>query len=161
MKTKYVLMSIVLMLAIIWVSIYIYYPQIAKYRQEQEKIAIDEHNFSQLEKIKWVLNHKIDLDYSFYWYQDFNKQFNQEITPIKNCYFLVDRNSYFKDRLWWWGYIFWFQLESNKYIEKYESNIFAYPEYNLPEEIFCAWWCSDVNRDDFELTIMKPCEENK
>jgi hypothetical protein len=89
--------------------------------EEQEKRKIDEYNFEQLEKVKDVLRWK--FKYKIRNLSEFNKKYDQNITPIKNCYFLWDRNWYLEEGEWWWGYIFWFELYSDKYIEKYCNSI--------------------------------------
>ncbi len=117
--------------------------------QEEEKIAIDEYNFNQLEKVKTILDKLDKNSYKFDNIKEFSKKFNQEIKPIKNCYFLSDRNRYFDDNNWGWGYIFWFELESNKYTKIYWDNYYAYPKYDLPKGNICIWG----NKCDFDIVI--------
>ncbi len=58
-------------------------------------------------------------------------------------------------------YIFWFKLESEKYINEYWTEYYAYPKYDLPYNAFCGWWgdCNiDMNLMIFRDTISEPCE---
>gem|GEM_PF-2637692 len=59
---------------------------------EEEKINIDEYNFEQLEKVKNILNNI--KDFNFISLENFNNKYNQSITSIKNCYFLISTNYY-------------------------------------------------------------------
>lgn len=126
---------------------------------------IDNYNFWQLEKVKDVLDKLDKNSYKIDDIKDFNKQFNQDIKPIKNCYFLSDRNWYFKNNNWGGGYIFWFMLYSNKYIKNYWTLYYSYPKYNLPENKICTWFgnmwwkCQDRVRERFESTISNPCRD--
>lgn len=131
-----------------WVFIY-------SYIFEQDKIAIDNYNFEQLEKVKLVLD-KISTDSKkFYTLKEFNKEYNEEINPIKNCYYVSNSN-------WNEKYIFWFQLESLIYkFIKFWGN-YAYPKYNLPADYVCTWW-NNCNYDfifsRFIKTISNPCQD--
>ncbi|MCT4616667.1 MAG: hypothetical protein N4A38_00480 [Candidatus Gracilibacteria bacterium] len=132
-------------------------------KEEQEKIKIDEYNFEQLEKVKSVLNSLDKNSYSFDNIGDFNKQFNINIEPIKNCYYLSNKNGGEK-------YIFGFKLESNKYIDKYGTKSYIYPKYDIVKEEICLGMpdldgskgkgCWDGNRDLFERIISNPCEDD-
>lgn len=136
-------------------------------QEEQDKIKIDEYNFEQLEKVKAILD-PLDKDsYNFNNLKEFNEKFNQNIKPIKNCYYLIDKNSFFRKNKGPWGYIFWFELESNMYIKKYGTKYYAYPNYDLPNDSMCIWWwwqgdwwwCFDRYRSVFESTISNPCQD--
>jgi hypothetical protein len=59
-------------------------------------INIDIYNFKQLEKVKSVLDSLDKNSYNFSNLKEFNKKFSQNIEPIKNCYFLSDRNRFFE-----------------------------------------------------------------
>jgi len=166
---KIVVIILIVIVLIIWIT-YLY----NKYNtteiitsEEQAKIEIDEYNFGELDKVKNILNWLDKNSYSFEDLKEFNKKFNQNIKPIKNCYYLVDRNSFFEKDKWWWGFIFWFQLESKKYIRKYGVKYYAYPKYDLPNISICMWWwwsidwweCYDRYRSKFEWTISNPCQD--
>ncbi len=121
-----------------------------EYISEEDRIKIDEYNFEQLEKVKSVLDWLDKNSYSFNNLKEFNKKFNQNITPIKNCYFLSDRNIYFEDKKWGGGYVFGFKLYSSKYRKIYWNLYIAYPKYNLPVEYACLW--SKYCRDDLNFS---------
>jgi len=131
--------------------------------EEQEKREIDEYNFTQLKKVRNILNKLDKNSYGFDNIWDFNKLYNGNIKPIKNCYYLSNKN-------WWEKYIFWFKLESNKYIDKYWTESYIYPKYDIIKEEICLWmpdldwskWkgCWDGNRDLFERIISNPCADN-
>jgi len=146
-----------IILGLVWKYWYDYYSISS---EEQEKIKIDEYNFQQLEKVKEVLDPLDKNLYSFDNIWDFNKLYNLNIEPIKNCYYLTDRNWFFKNNKWGWWYIFWFELESKKYIEKYWDKYYAYPEYDLPEDKICTWKCYDNNYKNFTRIISNTCNEN-
>jgi len=148
-----------IILGLVWKYWYDYY---SINSEEKEKIKIDEYNFEQLEKVKEILD-PLDKDsYSFDNIWDFNKLYNSNIEPIKNCYYIKDRN-------WWEKYIFWFKLESDKYIKKYWVEDFAYPKYDLPVEEVCLWdvgisWehineCPDANLTTYQSIISNPCKD--
>lgn len=59
---------------------------------EQDKLTIDRYNFEQLEKVRLVLDNLDKNSYKFDNLNEFNKKFSQNIEPIKNCYFLTERN---------------------------------------------------------------------
>lgn len=65
-------------------------PEILAY--EAEAIEIDEYNFSQLEKVKQILKDIPMKEYDFGNVEEFNEQFNADITPIKNCYYIQATN---------------------------------------------------------------------
>lgn len=167
---KIVVIILILIISISWV-IYVYNKYNTKEivtSEEQEKIKIDEYNFEQLEKIKSILDWLDKSSYSFDNLKEFNEKFNQNIEPIKNCYFLSDRNRYFetKSRIvekWKWWYMFWFKLESDKYIKKYGEANYVYPKYDLPVFKLCfwlwEWWCYDDNKQTFIKTITNPCKD--
>jgi len=126
-------------------------------QSEKEKIFIDEYNFNQLEKVKTILDNKTNSGYILRNYIDFNEKFNQDIKPIKNCYYLKTKN-------WKYPYIFWFKLESDKFIKKYWTWYYAYPKYDLPRVPLCFWEgdnipCKDRNHLEFETTISNPCRD--
>lgn len=127
---------------------------------EQDKLAIDRYNFAQLEKVKSVLDKQDSNSYKFKDLKEFNKKFNQNIKPIKNCYFLADRNRFFENNLWDGGYVFWFQLESLISKFMYSWNYYTYPKYDLPIVQACVWVCYDILRARFKYDISHPCEEN-
>jgi hypothetical protein len=59
---------------------------------EQDKIAIDRYNFEQLEKVESILKNISEKDMHFYNYKQFNDEYNTDIKPIKNCYYLSFSN---------------------------------------------------------------------
>ena len=146
----------VLIILIIWAVIR-YEIQQEKLKQEaikieQENIKIDEYNFQQLEKAKPVLENIPEDAKVFYWLKEFNSIYKANIQPIKNCYFVGLKN-------WKEKYIFWFKLESKKYISQYRTEYFAYPKYDIPVDEICTWHCYDANRPYFEYLISHPCKD--
>ncbi len=145
-KAKYSLISLWI-LFLIWQSYAVY---------------IDMYNFKQLEKAKPILESINSNDKEFFSLKEFNKQYNQNITPIKNCY---DVNNYNANG----EYMFWFKLESLIYICVYWGKYFAYPKYNLPKGRLCFWlvvwwwdsWCYDNNRLHFETVVSNPCSDKE
>lgn len=155
---------ILILLVLIWKYWYDYYKyEMNVSRDEQENRKIDEYNFEQLEKVKSVLDWLDKNSYKFDNIKEFNKNFNQNIKPIKNCYFLTSRNWYFDKSKWWGWYIFWFKLTSDRYKNKYWVEYYAYPKYDLPIFKLCfwlwEWWCYDDNKESFIKTISNPCED--
>jgi len=131
--------------------------------EEKEKIAIDKYNFSQLEKVKVVLKNISEGDMKFRNLQELNKKYNAKIEPIKNCYYTVTTN-FFDDYVWESFYIFWFQLESNRYKNKYGEEYYTYPKYDLPYSERCYWmweWeCTkDIHLENFRYVISNPCND--
>lgn len=120
---------------------------------EQENILLDEYNFKQLEKAKTFLMQNSLSGKNFFWLDEFNELSNLDIKPLKDCYYISSSN-------WEEDYIFWFQLYSNKYKDKYWNDFYAYPRYSIPVEYFC-WWSIDCNDDLslnwFMITIKRPC----
>lgn len=124
---------------------------------QENKEKIDEYNFAQLDKVKQVLDNDTNTGYIIKNYLDFNKKFNQDIKPIKNCYFFKTENGEYP-------YIFWFKLESDKYINKYGTWYYVYPKYDMPYNNLCFWYkynnpCQDRNYLEFETTISNPCRD--
>ena len=156
---KYVIIWWVILLTVVFWLLIVNQIKQEKLKQEaikieQENIKIDEYNFQQLEKIKPILD---DLVLSWKkipnsWIEKFNNKFSQKIQPKKNCYYIWTYN-------WSEKYIFWFKLESKKYITKYWTAYFAYPKYALPIDYICTWECYDYVFDDFMYTISNPCEK--
>lgn len=126
---------------------------------ERDKIAIDNYNFKQLEIVKKVLNDEDKKSYEFDNIKEFNEKFNQNITPIKNCYFLSNNKYYFENNNWDWQYMFWFKLESLMYKILYFWQYYAYPKYNLVYYHFCDWTCHDWNKTYFRHKITNPCRD--
>ncbi len=116
-------------------------------------IYIDIYNFRQLEKAKIILEKIPRDDYSFYWLDKFNNKYNANIVPIKNCYYVRNRN-------WKYPYIFWMKLESITYKIIYLRFNYAYPKYDIPYSIWCMMWagCKDISLSWFNRTISNPCE---
>jgi len=81
--------------------------------EEYSKRKIDEYNFEQLEKVKDLLKNLKRSDKEFLSLSEFNKLYNAEIKPIKNCYYVKNYAS--SNRVL---YNFWFKLESDKYKAK-------------------------------------------
>ncbi len=121
--------------------------------RESYWLYIDNYNFKQLEKVKIVLKDLKRNDEQFLYLKDFNKIYNQNIKPIKNCYYL--RNYKSEDRV---PYIFWFKLESLFNIYLYKKNYFAYPKYDIPYEYFLPSR-DDINFYLFNKTISNPCQD--
>lgn len=119
---------------------------------EQEKIRIDEYNFQQIEKIKEAFesNSENKKDINSLWYFVF--EYGIDIVPIKNCYYVSNFN-------WKYNYIIWFKLESDKYIKKYWTEYYAYPDYDIEPMNICDWHScdNDMNRYEFEWVVNNPC----
>jgi len=128
------------------------------YIKEIKNIKIDNYNFGQLEKVKPILESISKNDETFYSLREFNQIYNTDIGPIKNCYYVSNSN-------WNEKYIFWFQLESQKYIKQYWIKYFVYPKYDLPKDCVYLWmwnqlaWCPDKTKDKFEDIISHTCKE--
>jgi hypothetical protein len=93
--------------------------------------------------------------YPLYWLNEFNKKYNIDIKPIKNCYYVSNGNK-------WDNFIFWFQLESEKYRKLYRKNYYVYPKYDLKIEPLCImwWWCiENISYVRFLETISNPCKD--
>lgn len=161
MKTsiRIVLSILILSLLIfIWNYWYIYY----KYEtnvtdKEIKKREIDEYNFKQLKKVKSILKYMPDWATRFNTLKEFNKIYSANIRPIYKCYYVSNFNGNE-------SYIFWFELESDKYKEKYWTGYYAYPKYDIPNIPTCYWlgewwWCHDKNRERFEWIIKNPCRD--
>lgn len=154
---KKIILILLVFVIVLWLIFWIY-----KYKEnlnitpeEKEKIVIDEYNFEQLEKVKDILSDIKREDKQFIDLKEFNDFYKQDIQPIKNCYYL--RNYKSEDRV---PYTFWFKLESEKYINKYWTEYYAYPKYDLPIARICdTWGCDDVTRLIFERTISNPCSD--
>ncbi len=115
-------------------------------------VYIDMYNFKQLEKVKTLLNKKYNVELSFKDIVDFNHQYNQNIKPIWNCYYLSSYNN--KEK-----YMFWFKLESLIYTYTYWTKYFSYPKYDIPYWHLCLmWkWCFDANKEDYIKVISNKC----
>lgn len=131
--------------------------------QELENRKIDEYNLGELEKAKKILNDIWKGDEKFFTLKEFNSRYSANIKPIKNCYYVSNSN-------WNEKYIFWFQLYSNKYKEKFwgknendDTIYYAYPKYDLPYDTVCfglwEWGCSDFIYGKFHKTISNPCRD--
>ncbi len=170
-KKKYlkifVWLTLILISVLIWKYCYEYYKyEVNVTEEELKKREIDKYNFEQLEKVKNILKW---LDKSRYIssLKEFNKKFNQDIQPIKNCYYVVSTN-YFDEYEWNSKYIFWFELHSDKYKNKYWKEdeywifYYAYPKYDLPYSKICFWSkdsCTDFTYSRFAKKISNPCND--
>ncbi|EKE28172.1 MAG: hypothetical protein ACD_3C00086G0016 [uncultured bacterium (gcode 4)] len=145
-----------IVLVLIWKYWYDYYRfERNVTAEEQVKRKIDEYNFEQLIKAKQILSNIWKDDKKFFTLKEFNQKYNANIKPIKNCYYVSNSN---------WGkpYIFWFQLESDKYKSIYWTGYYAYPKYDLPYSKICYWTkasCHDFTYNIYEHTISNPCED--
>ncbi len=121
---------------------------------EIKNIYIDMYNFKQLEKAKVILDKISKDDYKFYTLDKFNKKYNADMQPIKNCYYVSNDN-------WNEQYIFWFKLESLLYKIKYKKSYFTYPKYDIPYSSSCVmWWgCINISQNIFIRTISNPCQD--
>ena len=120
---------------------------------EKDKIAIDDYNFEQLNKAKPTLDWLKKNSQAFATLNEFNQQYNLDIKPMQNCYYVSNYNGRKP-------YIFWFQLQSVKYkLLFFTHGAYSYPSYDLPYEEFCVswYWCYDHFADDFNYTITHPC----
>lgn len=131
---------------------------------QSEKEKIDEYNFWELEKVKINLSNFQKWDFTIRNYIDYNRKYDPDIKPIKNCNYVSTEN-------WKEPFIFWFKLESDKYKNKYWTWTYVYPKYDLPKDEICFWlmpskieeynnwnnWCDDKNNDKFMRIIEEPC----
>lgn len=125
---------------------------------ESNSIYVDMYNFEQLKNVQNILNKLDKNSYEFENLKEYNKKFNQNIKPIKKCYFMADRNRFFENNKKDWGYVFWFKLESILYRLEYLDNYYAYPKYDLPYwELCLVNVCTDGNKNLFRYTISNPC----
>ncbi len=114
-------------------------------------IQIDRYNFEQLEKAKPILESIPATAPKFYTLKEFNQQYNANIQPLNNCYYVSNYN-------WKEKYIFWFQLKSNMYKFLY-WNTYTYPKYSLPTMNVCTWECYDHNANKFKYITSNPCKD--
>ena len=155
-----VIFLLLLVVLVLWSSIFLIEEPVSL--EEQKKIELDEYNFEQLEKVKAFLENT--SDYKFRNLYDFNRKFDQNIQPIKNCYYLISTN-FFENKNYYWNgvwYIFWFKLESEKYINKYWTRYYIYPKNDFPTRKVCygsAESCSDWIFDKFDKIISNPCRD--
>ena len=119
--------------------------------KEKENIAIDEYNFSQLDKIKPLLEAIPANAKKFYTLKDFNTLYHGDIQPMKNCYYVSNDNGNEK-------YIFAFNLESKKYKRELSREFYFYPWYNLKNRTVCIWYCYDDNMKHVLNIISHPCQ---
>ncbi|MDD5213349.1 MAG: hypothetical protein PHG82_02915 [Candidatus Gracilibacteria bacterium] len=129
---------------------------------EQEKMSVDRYNFEQLEEVKNTLNKLDKNSYTFDNVKEFNNKYNKNIKPIKNCYFLSDRNGYFENKNGGGGYIFGFKLESLIYKFIYFGEKYSYPKYDLPINNICGGGTKcdyDITLGNFIKTITNPCRD--
>ncbi|NVP17844.1 hypothetical protein HUU51_03960 [Candidatus Gracilibacteria bacterium] len=118
--------------------------------RESYGIYIDKYNFEQLEKAKPILETIREEDERFFSLNEFNKIYNQNIKPIKNCYYLNNNNGKYP-------YIFGFKLESLFYSYIYGTNLYSYPGYDQP--IIKKLPLQDSLYEYFYLIISNPCKE--
>ncbi len=140
---------------IIWMW-YRYFPAINPSLEEQEKIKIDEYNFSQRDIFKKaVKKNPKEERVEFETLNKFNTFFDTDIKPMtrdNNCYYINSEN-------WDEDYIFGFQLESKKYQRRYGTKHYAYPKYDLPENIMCDnVSCDDSNWWRYYRAISETCK---
>lgn len=150
LMSKKVIKSIIIIL----ISIILFYTSLFLYSYffESEKLEIDNYNFNQLEQVKkkfsdlkiesFVSSEKSSWwsmwYYTTWWYNqfnfyniwDFNRQYNLNIKPIKNCYYFEISNAIYSKN-WKYPYIFWFQLESTFYKILNFWKYYSYPWYDL------------------------------
>lgn len=120
---------------------------------EFKNLYIDFYNFKQARIIQTVLESNSKLNYDIRNLVDFNEKFIQNISPIKNCYFVSNLGN------WKYQYLVWFQFESWTYRLLFASKYYAYPKYDMPYDNMCAWWpCYDQNRYYFTNTISTVCK---
>ncbi|MDD2907810.1 MAG: hypothetical protein PHH98_04160 [Candidatus Gracilibacteria bacterium] len=129
---------------------------------------IDMYNFRQLEKVKIILKDLKREDKQFFNLNEFNKIYNVDIQPIKNCYYL--RNYKSEDRV---PYTFGFELESLIYTfiygDDYYSNLYkyvfgqryyTYPKYDLQYvPVYDSAGVFDGARSNYDYLISHPCEK--
>ncbi|MDD3646028.1 MAG: hypothetical protein PHH06_01315 [Candidatus Gracilibacteria bacterium] len=132
-------------------------------KQETENIKIDEYNFSQLEKVKSVLDGLDKDSYGFNGLKEFNEKFVQDIKPLKNCFDISNTNRFWGENKSGGGYVFGFKLYSKEYKKQYEKDYYIYPSsvYNSIEEGLCSKHGGVCYRDilfeGFIETISNPC----
>ncbi len=158
-NSKYIIniLKLIMFILIIYVSVIIY-----SLIFEQDKLAIDNYNFEQLEKVKMTLKDVQREQYNFVDLKEFNNKYWLQIKPIKNCFYIVSTNYFdnYNQKQWIW-YIFWFKLESLMYKIIYFWASYAYPKYDLPYMNFCDWRprCFDWNLMHFKSTISHICDK--
>ncbi len=146
MKIKLIIwLLIVIISGITWKYWYEYYKHIEILnKQEQENIKIDEYNFEQLEQVKSILNSQSKNIHTFKNINEFNKNYNVDIRPIKNCYILANKDNIYLNLENKSDYIFLFNLYSKKYRKIYKNLYYVYPEskFKIIEESLCwnHWW---------------------
>ena len=149
MKEKILKWWKIFLISILWIFILL----------EGYHIFVDTYNFKQLEKAKPILE-SIPLDAkTFYSLEEFNDEYNAEIKPIKDCYFVSNYN-------WNEDYIFGFKIHSLLYMYIYWKNIYSYPRYDISVYNICTWWllwtdhwCQDINQTQFENIIWNSCNK--
>lgn len=141
---------------IIWITLILILLWFIYQNSETYKRKIDEYNFKQLEIVKNVLDwKKLDL-YEFQTLSEFNKKYNLNIKPKKNCYYISSEN-------WDEEYIFWFQLVSIYYKTKYNSDNYAFPKNDLSDKLIYLWmWSNYVPKsplDHYHRIISSHCKK--
>lgn len=177
---------ILLLLFYLWFFLYSYF-------YEYDKLKIDNYNFNQLEQVKekfkslnvkystskinwwektWMYYINWWIQYfNFYNLWDFNRKYNANITPLKNCYYFAVSSFYGWN--WKYPYIFWFKLESSFYKILNFWKYYSYPWYDLNNNIKMSTWLNpdplnkypnnkhfEINRDEkFIQKVSNPCSE--
>ena len=113
-------------------------------------IGIDIYNFRQLEKARIVLDELPEDEKKFYILKQFNERYDQNISPVINCYYINNDNGKYT-------YIFGFKIYSIAYKMFYWTSSYAFPWYDQGYWNFCDGECYDRNEWQFNFTISHSC----
>lgn len=115
---------------------------------EQEFQTIDRYNFTQLEKVKSILDGK-NINSPFKTFKEFNEKYGTSIKPMQDCYYMSSSNG--KE-----PYIFGFKLYSKTFRSRYGADYYAYPKYDLLVQYACMGSddCSDDTMYAYFLSII-------
>lgn len=120
---------------------------------EVYNIVSDIYNFKQFWKAKEILDTMPEDSRKFYHLDEFNSQYNADIQPIRNCYYVNNDNGDEK-------YIFAFKNYSIIYKIIY-GEVFTYPKYDRDVWTVCIWGkgCYDKRIEDFYWITSHKCDD--
>jgi len=81
------LVTLLIIIIITYILVAIY-----SFTYEKDKIAIDRYNFEQRDKVKIIIDNDKYYNIMFGSVKTFNRVYNSDIKPIKNCYYLSHSN---------------------------------------------------------------------
>lgn len=123
------------------------------------------YNFKQVKKIKSIVSTINIEEYNFMNLNSFNNSLNQNIKPIRNCYYVNNnlkptRNRYYvNNNIKNDSFVFWFKIYSFLYKILYSSSYYTYPKNNEPKKLDCSSLCYDIIDPVFIETISNPCQD--